>query len=54
LIIIPKQKIKEDLGCSPDEADCYVMGVWGSQHVQPDEEIGSGRAMRLVPSHIGR
>lgn len=54
LIIIPKQKIKEELGCSPDEADCYVMGCWGTQNVQP-EESGTGTARSImVPSFVGR
>jgi hypothetical protein len=57
LIIIPKLKIKEELGCSPDEADCYIQGVWGSQHVQPvssdkKQEVVTG-AMNLVPDFIG-
>lgn len=36
LIIIPKLEIKEDLGCSPDDADCYVMGIYGLQFVDPE------------------
>ena len=35
LIIIPKIEIKAMLSCSPDEADCYVMGIWGLQYVDP-------------------
>lgn len=38
LIILPKVKIKEELGCSPDEADCYIMGNWGLQFVEPEKE----------------
>jgi len=51
LIILPKDKIKEELGCSPDDADCWVMGVWGSQHVQPeiDGQIITVGAMSCVP-----
>jgi len=51
LIILPKDKIKEDLGCSPDDADCWVMGVWGSKNVQPevDGQISTVGAMSLVP-----
>ncbi len=52
LIIIPKIKIKEELGCSPDEADAYVMGVWGSQRVQ-DEKDPDMVASDYVPSFIG-
>jgi len=42
--IRPKEKIKADLGRSPDDADCWIMGVWGSQFVQndakPSDRIG--------------
>jgi len=53
LIILPKEKIKEELGCSPDDADCWVMGVWGSQNVQPevDGQIITVGAMNLVPDN---
>ena len=53
LIILPKEKIKEELGCSPDDADCWVMGVWGSQNVQPevDGQIITVGAMNLVPNN---
>ena len=56
MIIIPKLKIKEDLGCSPDEADTYIMGVWGSQHVQPEldgEIITVGAMADMVPDYRG-
>ena len=36
MIIRPKEEIKKDLGCSPDDSDCWVMGVWGTQYVQND------------------
>ena len=36
IIIIPKLKIKEVLKCSPDGADCWVMGIWGTQFVTDD------------------
>ena len=54
LIIIPKLKIKEELGCSPDEADCYVMGIWGEQHVQPEMDIrvNQVKPIHLVPDHF--
>ena len=35
LQIIKKEKIKEELSCSPDEAECFVMGIWGLQFVEP-------------------
>jgi hypothetical protein len=39
LIIQPKEVIKKELGHSPDDSDCWVMGVWGSQFVQNDNII---------------
>jgi len=36
VLIEPKDKIKERLGRSPDEADCYVMGVWAVKRAQPE------------------
>ena len=53
LIIIPKLKIKEELGCSPDEADTYVMGIWGSQKVR-DETAPALSASDFIPSFIGK
>jgi hypothetical protein len=55
LLILPKVKIKEELRCSPDKADDYVMGVWGTKNVEPETdgqpvEVG---AMSLVPDHRG-
>lgn len=62
LIIAPKAEIKKGtsklpgLGCSPDDADAYVMGVWGTQYVQPETEgdvtVDFG-AQYLVPDMIG-
>ena len=44
MLIQPKDKIKAELGRSPDDADCWIMGVWGSQFVQndakPSDRIG--------------
>ena len=34
-----KSKVRARLGRSPDDADAFVMGVWGLQHVEP-ERIG--------------
>jgi len=36
ILIEPKEKIKERIGRSTDEADCYVMGVWAVKRVQPE------------------
>lgn len=33
--IIAKDEIKKVLKCSPDDADSYVMGIWGLQNVEP-------------------
>jgi len=33
--LLPKEQIKKELGRSPDRADCYVMGIYGLQYVQP-------------------
>lgn len=45
LIILPKTEIKKGtnkragLGRSPDDADCYIMGNWGLQFVDPEVEL---------------
>lgn len=36
ILIESKDEIKSRLGCSPDKADCYVMGVWGVKHLYPE------------------
>ena len=33
-IIEPKDSIKKRLGCSPDRADAYVMGLWAGEKVK--------------------
>lgn len=54
LIILPKLKIKEELGCSPDKTDCLVMGNWGLQFVQPSgPEIVQFGAEALLPDYVG-
>lgn len=40
LIIIPKKEIRRILGRSPDDADCWVMGQYGLQYVEPEELNG--------------
>lgn len=37
MLIVPKTDIRKVLGCSPDDADSYVMGQWGLQNVIPEE-----------------
>jgi len=53
LIILPKEIIKVDLGCSPDDTDCWIMGVWGSKNVQPEDDgqIVTVGAMGLIPDN---
>jgi len=57
IIILPKENITEALGCERDEADCYVVGNWGLQFVQPESESGivdfSQAYSHLVPDYIG-
>jgi hypothetical protein len=36
ILIEPKDKIKERLGRSPDDADCYVQGVWAAKRYMPE------------------
>ena len=38
MIVIPKKQIRKELGCSPDKADCYIMGVWGGQYVMSERQ----------------
>lgn len=45
MLIQPKLKIKEWLGRSPDDEDCYVMGQWGLQNVEPENQ---------PPAHLRR
>ena len=49
VIILPKEQIRKNLGCSPDDADCYVMGLWGLQFAQP-EKIPARREDRVARS----
>jgi hypothetical protein len=57
IILLPKDEVKKELGCSPDSSDSWKMGVWGLQFV---EAVGSeqvvkerpGRAVH-IPWHIG-
>ena len=48
LIILPKAIIKKELGRSPDDTDCYVMGNWGLQFVEgePGEDYTYSRSER--------
>ncbi len=37
IIIIPKTETKKLIGCSPDRADAWVMGIYGLQNVELDQ-----------------
>lgn len=53
-IVVLKDKIKEILGCSPDDSDTYVMGIYGLQNVEPEFEGDSNRlGCVTIPSIIG-
>jgi hypothetical protein len=57
IILLPKDEIKKDLGCSPDSAESWEMGVYGLQFVDPvgSEQIkkeSPGRGV-YVPHYIG-
>lgn len=38
ILIMPKEEIRKELKCSPDDADSYVMGIYGTQFVTPEAE----------------
>lgn len=57
IILLPKDEVKKELGCSPDSSDSWIMGVWGLQFVTP---VGSERIVKedpgngvYVPYYIG-
>lgn len=52
LIIVPKLIIKKDLGCSPDKADCYVMGLYGEKNVEPETGSSTANLDYLIPDHV--
>lgn len=37
--LVPKKKTKSLLGRSPDDADCFVYGIWGLKHFSPKKEL---------------
>jgi hypothetical protein len=53
LILIPKKEIKKVLGCSPDDADSYVMGLYGLQFVRAESKniIQFSKQVK-VPSYV--
>ena len=38
LLLIPKDQIRKELKCSPDDADSFVMGIYGLRYVRPEEK----------------
>jgi hypothetical protein len=41
-----KGKVRKQLGCSPDDAESWGYGVWGTQFVEPEVEIQPDRVRR--------
>jgi hypothetical protein len=57
LFIILKKEIKKELGRSPDDSDCYVMGIWamGEVEVSYDEGVivpGGDSAFSMLPDTV--
>ena len=51
-----KSKVRARLGRSPDDADAFVMGQWGLQHVEPERQAGrfdAGSHRIFVPAGAG-
>lgn len=52
-----KSKVRGRLGRSPDDADAFVMGLWGLQHVEPERQgnrFGDSYSHRIfVPASAG-
>lgn len=40
--LVPKQETKKVLGRSPDDADCFVYGIWGLKEIEGDMEDTRG------------
>ena len=51
ILIEAKSKIKERLGYSPDDGDCYVMGIWGMKRMcrKKEEYSGSLKVLQFKP-----
>lgn len=54
IIIAPKLLIKKDLGCSPDRAECWQMGIWGTQFVEPESDNKKTRYRDKYRDKAGR
>ena len=54
ILIEPKDEIKARLGRSPDDADCYVMGVWAIKNVVREfQPILAGPEIKNVSAYSG-
>ena len=52
IILMPKDEVKKELGCSPDDSDSWVQGIYGLQFVDPVEERGGGYANERSDSEL--
>lgn len=50
ILIIPKEEIRKELKCSPDDSDSYVMGIYGTQFVTPEPDTES--MLEIVPAGV--
>jgi hypothetical protein len=48
ILLMPKDEIKKELGCSPDSAESWEMMVYGLQFVDP---VGSEQLVKEAPGH---
>lgn len=52
IIIEGKDKIKQRLGCSPDRADAYVMGLWAVKNIESAQQgISASEHQRLLQKY---
>lgn len=52
VILLPKDEVKKDLGCSPDDSDSWVQGIYGLQFVDPVKDRGGGYADERADSEL--
>ncbi|MDD5135049.1 MAG: hypothetical protein PHP01_06540 [Phycisphaerae bacterium] len=53
IIIEPKETIKERIGRSPDDADCYVMGIWAVKRARPEMQYANaGQPSKTYSNNI--
>jgi hypothetical protein len=51
ILLLPKDEVKKELGCSPDDADSYVMGIYGLRFVRPAENKRDAYSEQHEPDH---